>query len=644
MNEIVLALIPALPLFGALVQLALALRGGARAAGAPYLAVATTAGSLALGIFLLVTTSGDDPVEWTALRWMTAGDLTIDLGLRADALGRIFVVLAASVAVASHLAFVRRARGEPGGGLAGEAQEARVLAALQTLTAAALLLPLAADLALFFVAFQGVALAAFLLVGSRLDDERATGAGMKAFVVARFGDAGLLLSIAGVAVVFRTLDFEAIRVAILDDAPIRMLVSGIRAPAEQTLAAPLPGVEIALATALGLVIVLAVVARAALVPLHVWLPDSRTAPAPAFALLAAAGLGGGILLAARLGEILVRAPAAMATLALLAAGTAAIAGVLACVQSDTRRTLAYVVLGHSGLALAAAGVGSFHAALAHELVRALAVASLGLVLVSSGGSGAMRRAAILASAAVLASLPPTGGFVTATGVLLEARTAFHTTIPVLPLGVFAAGLIATAALAAAVVRLAVRLLAKSGERAGAPPIAGGAAVLAAVAVAAGFLGIPSLFGGGMHALRAVLGDHVPYVGHYPPAGPRGAEWLAVVLTAVAALSGAAAGRALARRPDRAPDGARERESLLESGVFDRVYVACILRPLDRLTLVFAWIETRLVNRVVHGVGRLVRFLAFLLSRFQNGDVQYYGIVLVLGVVGMILWVLTGGTR
>ncbi|MCU4726652.1 NADH-quinone oxidoreductase subunit 5 family protein [Halapricum hydrolyticum] len=207
------------------------------------------------------------------------------------------------------------------------------------------------------------------LIAFWLRDRTSTRAGMKAFVVTRFGDVGLL---AGIAVLYAH--------------------TGTFSVQETIALAEAGGVPTWVLAWVGGLFVLAAVGKSAQFPLHVWLPDAMEAPTTSTALIhAACMVNAGIYLLART-RPLFESVAWWHTL-VLAVGTATafLAAVLATRENDFKRALAYCTISQLGYVFAALGlthglVPATAHLLSHSLFKALLFLGAGAVIYEIGGS------------------------------------------------------------------------------------------------------------------------------------------------------------------------------------------------------------------------------------------------------------------
>ncbi len=120
----------------------------------------------------------------------------------------------------------------------------------------------------------------------------------------------------------------------------------------------LPHVLGALPVALGIMMALGFMAKAAVAPLHFWLPDAHAlAPAPASAILSGIMVKMGIYGLLRIAPCLT--PTALAVVMGFACLTVVYGGLQALVQSDAKRLLAYSTIENTSLMVMALALGSF---------------------------------------------------------------------------------------------------------------------------------------------------------------------------------------------------------------------------------------------------------------------------------------------
>ena len=136
--------------------------------------------------------------------------------------------------------------------------------------------------------------------------------------------------------------------------------------------------------------------KSAQIPLYVWLPDAMEGPTPVSALIHAATMvTAGVYMVTRTNAIYQLAPAAMAVVATVGAVTALFAASMGVVQTDIKKVLAYSTVSQLGYMFLACGVGAFTAGIFHLMTHAffkgLLFLAAGSVIHALSGEQDMRK-------------------------------------------------------------------------------------------------------------------------------------------------------------------------------------------------------------------------------------------------------------
>ncbi len=355
---------------------------------------------------ILASASGAASFAILIAAWMTSGPLvvsyswvpTVGLGftLRLDALGLLFSLLitgAGAVILAYSYGYMAR-----------EGDRPRFYAYMSLFMGSMLGLALAGDLILLFVFWELTTISSFLLIGFRRDQAGSVSAALKALLITGLGGLALLVSFLLVWSVVGSFEVG------------RVLTAGAALQASPLLLPIL------------LLFVVAVAAKSAQFPLHVWLPDAMVAPTPVSAYLhSAAMVKAGVYLLVRFLPVLssVEWTAVVLPLGMV---TMILGGLLAIRSVDLKRILAYSTISQLGLmasALGLASTASQEAGLLHLVNHAVMKASLflvaGGVTLATGVAdirnlGGLRYKMPLTALAAgmaafsMAGLPPFGGF------------------------------------------------------------------------------------------------------------------------------------------------------------------------------------------------------------------------------------------
>ena len=338
--------------------------------------------------------------------WIRFDGFLVRLGFTVDSIAVVMVFVVSTVALMVNLYSTgyMRHHGKP------EPRYWWYFAVLSLFVSAMLTLVLADNLLLMFVAWEGVGLCSFLLIGFYHEKRSAVEAAKKAFVTTRFGDVGMFI---GIILFWRaTGSFQ---------------ITEIIAAAEAGRVNDLPQVMsdgyLTLST---LMLFLGAAGKSAQVPFHVWLPDAMEGPTPVSALIHAATMVvAGVYLVARLLPVFEVAPGASNVVLGAGLATALLAGVMALAQNDIKRVLAYSTVSQLGFMFVALGVGAVGVAMFHLLTHAFFKACLflgsGSVIHMTEEQDARRLGGLwwrmpvtattfIVSSVALAGIPPLSGF------------------------------------------------------------------------------------------------------------------------------------------------------------------------------------------------------------------------------------------
>ncbi|MEY4269240.1 MAG: dehydrogenase subunit [Pseudomonadota bacterium] len=346
MNSIVFIVF--LPLLAALVA-----GLGQRAIG-PFAAKLVTTGALfascALSwpIFLAFVGGSAEAHVVPVLQWVHSGALTFDWELRVDALTAVMLVVITSVSALVHL--------YSWGYMDEDPDQPRFFAYLSLFTFAMLMLVTANNLVQMFFGWEGVGLASYLLIGFWYKKPSANAAAIKAFVVNRVGDLGFMLGIFGTFLVFGTVSIPAI----LDAAPgMAGSTIGFLGTRWDTM------------TILCLLLFIGAMGKSAQLGLHTWLPDAMEGPTPVSALIHAATMvTAGVFMVCRLSPMFETAPVAQGVVTFVGAATCIFAATVGTTQWDIKRVIAYSTCSQLGYMFFAAGVSAYGAAMFHLFTHA----------------------------------------------------------------------------------------------------------------------------------------------------------------------------------------------------------------------------------------------------------------------------------
>nr|WP_302986621.1 NADH-quinone oxidoreductase subunit L [uncultured Alistipes sp.] len=263
-------------------------------------------------------------IPWNTLWLPISGTLHIDLGILLDPISVMMLVVISTVSLMVHIYSFGYMKGERG--------FQRYYAFLSLFTMSMLGLVVATNIFQMYLFWELVGVSSYLLIGFYYTKKEAIAASKKAFIVTRFADLGFLVGILFYGFYAGTFSFT---------------------PDARVLAAA--GTMIPLA--LGLMFI-GGAGKSAMFPLHIWLPDAMEGPTPVSALIHAATMVvAGVYLVARMFPLFIGyAPEVLHWTAYIGAFTALYAAVVACVQSDIKRVLAFSTISQIGFMIVSLGV------------------------------------------------------------------------------------------------------------------------------------------------------------------------------------------------------------------------------------------------------------------------------------------------
>ena len=613
----------------AFAAIALYLRKRPRLAG--YLSIAAIAASFALALFTLTDVLGAHGHAATHTHdWFRAGPLQLSLGVRADGLSAVMLVVVTSVALLVQVYSQGYMERDPGYG--------RYYAWMSLFAAAMLGLVLADNLFMLFVFWELVGLASYLLIGFWFHKPSAAAAAKKAFIVTRIGDLGLLAAMLLIWTRGGTFAIDEIHELVLTGA--------------------LSGTTL---TLFGLGLFAGAAGKSAQFPLHVWLPDAMEGPTPVSALIHAATMVvAGVYLVARLLPVFELAGDALAVVTAVGLTTALFSGAAAFAQTDIKKVLAYSTVSQLGFMFVALGAGVVSAGMfhlfTHAFFKALLFLGAGSVIIGAHHrqemaqlGGLWRRmpvtgATFLVGSLALAGLFPLAGFWSKDEILHAVEG--HS-------GALVFALISLASIMTAfyTTRLFIRTFlgkprdaeAASHVRETGASMTGPLVVLAALSVFAGFV----VYGGVGEALGFPGGFGEFVYLHHPETFHL--DWgLAGVSTALFAIGALGAGWIYwGGRLDRATAVAEWQPKLYEmtrrAFHFDALYQAFVDRAVLGLSYVVSWFDRFAVNDTgVDGSATLTGYAGFVLKHLQTGRVPNYALAIAAGVALLVLVALAVG--
>lgn len=558
------------------------------------------------------------------IEWIRFNEfLHIDLGILLDPISIMMLVVITTVSLMVNIYSLEYMKGEKG--------FQRYYAFLSLFTFSMLGLVVATNIFQMYIFWELVGVSSYLLIGFYYTKPSAVAASKKAFIVTRFADLGFLVGILFLSFYTKTFDFNILNSG---DASIFASTAGVS----------FMGISV-MSWAMGLIFI-GGAGKSAMFPLHIWLPDAMEGPTPVSALIHAATMVvAGVFLVARLFPVYhTYAPDVLHGIAYIGAFTSLFAAVIACVQTDIKRVLAFSTISQIGfmmVGLGVSGIGGhegheglgymasmFHL-FTHAMFKALLFLGAGSVIHAVHSNemnhmGGLRKympitnITFLIACLAIAGIFPFSGFFSKDEILaatFEFSPYLGATMS------FIAGLTAFY-----MFRLYFNIFwGKEHKHEHTPhespfTMAFPLVFLAAVTVVAGFLP----FG------KFVTADRADYIIHLDPIVATVSIIIAVLSITLAAL--------MYKKEKETP----KQLATTFSGIYkmasnrfyiDEVYIFITKKIIFNLVSTpIAWFDSHVIDASINGIGTLTQWISHKTKRFQSGQVQQYAYVFLVGTL------------
>ena len=305
-------------------------------------------GAILSSIILLETIKTGKIYQYPILNWISSGSLKIHWSIYVDSLTAVMLVVVNIVSALVHIYSI--------GYMSHDPHKPRFMSYLSLFTFMMLSLITADNFLQLFFGWEGVGLASYLLIGFWFKKESANNASMKAFIVNRVGDLGLLVAMFLIFKTFGTLNFSEVFSQAADQSKNLIKIFGG---------------EYNLVTTICVFLFIGAMGKSAQIILHTWLPDAMEGPTPVSALIHAATMvTAGVFLVARCSPLFEYSQYALNLVAFVGATTAIFAASIAIVQTDIKRIIAYSTCSQLGYMFFAAGMGAYNVAIFHLFTHA----------------------------------------------------------------------------------------------------------------------------------------------------------------------------------------------------------------------------------------------------------------------------------
>jgi NADH-quinone oxidoreductase subunit L len=305
--------------------------------------------SLITSLVIFVDVFQGNIYNGTVYTWMALGETHFEVGFLIDPLSATMMVVVNLVSLMVHIYTIGYMHGDPG--------YQRFFSYISLFTFSMLMLVMSNNFLQLFFGWEAVGLVSYLLIGFWYTRPTAIYANMKAFLVNRVGDFGFLLGIGLVLAYFGTLDYE-------------IVFAHADYMASHTIEI-IPGQSWMLLTVICLLLFVGAMGKSAQFPLHVWLPDSMEGPTPISALIHAATMvTAGIFMVARMSPLFELSETVLSTILVIGGITTLFMALVAVVQNDIKRVVAFSTLSQLGYMTVALGASAYSIAIFHLMTHA----------------------------------------------------------------------------------------------------------------------------------------------------------------------------------------------------------------------------------------------------------------------------------
>jgi len=313
--------------------------------------------------------------ELNQWQWIELGSRFINMGLTNDNLSAIMVTVVISISSLVHIYSLEYMKSDP--------HINRFMAYLSLFTLLMLVLVSSQNIVMLFIGWEGVGVCSFLLIGFWYKRIEASKSAIKAILVNRVGDLGLIMGLIMMWELYGTLNFTELNSCstISSDSCYVIFIF----------------------------VILAVAGKSAQFGLHSWLPDAMEGPTPVSALIHAATMvTAGVYLIIRMSVLITQNSISLVIIVFLGSLTAFFAASAGLFQNDFKKIIAYSTCSQLGYMVLVCGISQFSLSLFHlfnhAFFKALLFLSAGSIIHSISNEQDIRKSGNLLNSSPITSL------------------------------------------------------------------------------------------------------------------------------------------------------------------------------------------------------------------------------------------------
>lgn len=297
--------------------------------------------------------------------WFDLGLLNNPLGFYYDELTACMLVVVTTISCLVHLYSTSYMDGDP--------HLPRFMSYLSLFTFFMLILISSNNFVQLFIGWEGVGLCSYLLINFWYTRIQANKAGIKAMLVNRVGDVGMILAMILIWLNFGSLEFCSV-----------FSTSSLSSVSDYNL------------LLICILLLVGAVGKSAQLGLHTWLPDAMEGPTPVSALIHAATMvTAGVFLIIRSSPLFEMSSSGLLLTTLIGSFTAFFAATVGLAQNDLKKVIAYSTCSQLGYMVMICGISSYSTGLFHlfnhAFFKALLFLSAGSIIHALLDEQDMRR-------------------------------------------------------------------------------------------------------------------------------------------------------------------------------------------------------------------------------------------------------------
>jgi NADH-quinone oxidoreductase subunit L len=570
-----------------------------------------------LSIQLFLNFDGQAQIHELA-EWIKIGDLSIPFAFQIDQLSIMMLLVITGVGTLIHIYSMGYMSHDEGFG--------KFFAFLNLFIFFMLILVLGANFTVLFIGWEGVGLCSYLLIGFWNKKNSYGNAARKAFIMNRIGDLGFLIGIFLLIQEFGTTNYQAIFAAVQEGSVSNNM------------------------SLIAICLFIGAMGKSAQVPLYTWLPDAMAGPTPVSALIHAATMvTAGIYMVIRANVIFELSPEVLHFVGWIGLITALLGAAIGLFQNDIKKVLAYSTVSQLGYMFMGLGASAYSASffhvMTHAFFKALLFLGAGSVIHAMSDEQDIRKMGGLKSkmpityitfligTIAIAGIPPFAGFFSKDEILAHL---YHHDFAMWCLAILGSAL-------TSFYMFRVFVLTFWGDFRGTDHQAGHLhespfsmtfplIVLAVLSAVGGLINLPE-FAGGHEFLAHWLAPILPH-----SEGLGEVSWLSLEMGAPLLAAFIPAFLAIyifgiqKNVPSEDANITGIQKIIYHKFYIDEMYDLLIVRPVNTLSVFFHQIvDFLIIDLVVEGTGRLVKFSSSEFRKVQSGNVGFYLFMIVISI-------------